>query len=183
MPMCDAYIPSNALEPEAERTLIARVSDILVSHEIRRVADLMDDPEAIESMREAAQSISWMFVHRTDTYVAGRPSAAPHYRFLASIPQGQLDDDFIPAINRDIMQAVIDAEGGRYSNSERRVWVFAYEVPDGTWGAGGRPRSLKNIIDYVAAGWGDSAVERWTEVRTGEAAALVRLAESHKANV
>lgn len=182
MPMCDAYIPSNALEPAAERQLIARVSDILVSHEIRRVADLMDDPEVIESMRKAAQSISWTFVHRTDTYVAGRPIGVPHYRFIASIPQGQLDDVFIPAINRDIMQAVIEAEGGKYPNPERRVWVFTYEVPDGTWGAGGRPLSLKNIIDYVAAGWGDDAVERWTHVRGAEAAVLVGLAESYRAN-
>ena len=183
MPMCDAYIPANALEPDAERRLVARVGDILVSHEIRRVADLMDDPEVVENMRKAAMSISWTFVHRTETYVAGRPIDAPYYRFLASIPQGQLDDRFIPEINRDIMAAVVDAEGGRYPNPERRVWVFAYEVPDGTWGAGGRPLHLKHIIDYVAAGWGDNAVERWTQVRAAEAAALVRLAESYEATV
>ena len=183
MPMCDAYIPVNALEAEAERNLVSRVSDILVSHEIRRVADLMETPEAVENMRKAAQSISWTFVHRTETYVAGRPIEAPYYRFLASVPEGQLDDRFIPEINRDIMQAVVDAEGGRYPNTERRVWVFAYEVPDGTWGAGGRPLHLKNIIDYVAAGWGADAEARFVEKRRAEAAALVRLAESHQANV
>ena len=183
MPMCDAYIPLHALEPEAEQRLVSRVSDILVSHEIRRVADLMESPDAVEHMRKAAQSISWTFVHRTETYVAGRAIEAPYYRFLASVPEGQLDDRFIPEINRDILQAVVEAEGGKYPSPERRVWVFAYEVPDGTWGAGGRPLHLKSIIDYVAAGWGADAEARWKEKRSAEAAALVRLAESYRANV
>ena len=71
MPCCDAYIPQNALEPEVERKLVARVTELLVEHEMRRILDLMHEPAEIDAMRKRAQSIAWTFVHRTDTYVNG----------------------------------------------------------------------------------------------------------------
>ncbi len=101
MPMCDAYIPTGALEPDAERALIAKITEILVSHEVRRIFDLMDDPQEI-------------------------------YRFIASVPEGQLDDEFIPAINRDILAALQEAEAGKWPDTGSRVWIFTREVPDGT---------------------------------------------------
>lgn len=176
MPCCDAYIPLNALEPEAESKLVARVTELLVEHEMRRILDLMTEPTEIESMRRRAQSIAWTFVHRTDTYVNGVRPEAPYYRFVASIPQGQIDDRFPPAINRDIMQAVVEAEGGRWPSPERRVWVHVVEIVDGLWGAGGRSLHLKEIVDFVADGWGSVAVERWEGKKRDEAAALVALA-------
>ncbi len=77
MPMCDAYIPTGALEPDAERTLIARITDILVSHEVRRIFELMEDPQEVEASIARARSIAWTFVHRCDTYVAGAVPDAP----------------------------------------------------------------------------------------------------------
>ena len=132
MPMCDAYIPTGALEPDAERALIAKITEILVSHEVRRIFDLMDDPQEIEASTERARSIAWTFVHRCDTYVAGAVPDAPYYRFIASVPEGQLDDEFIPAINRDILAALQEAEAGKWPDTGSRVWIFTREVPDGT---------------------------------------------------
>ena len=165
MPMCDAYIPLGALELEVERGLVARVTEILVDHEMRRIRDLMEDPDAVKASLRRAQSIAWTFVHRTETYVAGAPTQLPYYRFVASVPEGQMDDEFVPAINQDIMQAVIDAEGGKYPHPERRVWVIAHEVPDGLWGSGGRQLHLKQIVDFVAPGWGEVAAKRFAEKR------------------
>ena len=175
MPCCDAYIPQNALEPEAERKLVARITELLVEHEMRRILDLMHEPEAIDSMRKRAQSIAWTFVHRTDTYVNGVMSDAPYYRFVASIPEGQIDERFPPAINRDIMQAVVEAEGGKWPHPERRIWVHIVEIVDGLWGAGGRSLHLKEIVDFVADGWGSVAVDRWNDKKRDEAVALIGL--------
>ncbi len=181
MPLCDAYIPKDALDPHAERKLVARVSDILVSHEMRRIADLMDDPGDVETMRKRASAISWLFVHRTECYVAGLPVQAPIYRFTVNVPEGQIDDQFVPAINRDIMQAVVEAEGGKRPHPERRLWITVHEVYDGRWGSGGRQLHLKQIIDVVSPGWGDFAVKRHAETQRARAAALVELAASEKA--
>ena len=175
MPCCDAYIPQNALEPEAERKLVARVTELLVEHEMRRILDLMHEPAEIDSMRKRAQSIAWTFVHRTDTYVNGVLPDAPYYRFVASIPEGQIDDRFAPAINKDILAAVVEAEGGRHPHPERRIWVHVVEILDGRWGAGGRSLHLKEIVDFVADGWGKVAVDRWEAKKRDDAAALVAL--------
>ena len=176
MPMCDIFIPTGALLPEAEQKLVARVSELLVDHELRRITDLMDDPESVKASRERAGSIAWMFVHRTDTYLAGRPIEAPHYKFVVSIPEGTIDDRFAPAINRDIFAALVEAEGGKWPKPEQRVWVHIHEVLDGRWGAGGRVAPLKWVVDYVAPGLGDAAVARFEAKRKSDAEGLVALA-------
>jgi hypothetical protein len=76
---------------------------VLVDHEIRRIIDLVDDAAETERIRERASAIAWAFVHRTETYVAGLPTDAPVYKFVCQIPEGQIDDQFAPAVNRDIM--------------------------------------------------------------------------------
>jgi len=183
MPMCDFYIQEGALEPEAERALVARVSEILVEHEVRRIVDLMDDPAAVQASIKRASSIAWMFVHRTDTYVSGAavgPSAprGPVYKFVVNIPEGQLDEVFIPAVNRDILTALTEAEGGKWKHPELRMWVFVHEIKDGTWGAAGAPLTLENIVDYVAPGMGQIARERWTDKQREQAADYLRLADA-----
>ena len=176
MPMCDAYIPAGALAPDVERQLMAQVSELLVEHEIRRVVDLMDDPDAADTIRKRALAIAWSFVHRTDTYVACRPIEAPVYKFVCSVPEGQIDDRFAPAVNRDILQAVIDAEAQEWPHPERRVWVFIHEIPDGTWGAHGMALHIKEIIDFVSPGMGEAAAERLAEVHRVEARDIVERA-------
>jgi phenylpyruvate tautomerase PptA (4-oxalocrotonate tautomerase family) len=177
MPMCDAYIPTGALDPAAERKLIARITDILVEHEMRRFLDLMP-PGTVEASHERASSIAWVFVHRTETYVAGLPIEAPVYKFVVSIPQGMIDDVFIPAMNRDVFAALKEAEGGKHPKLGQRVWTFVREIPNGTWGAGDRPLTVGNIADYVSPGLGKAADARWAAKQQGDAAALVALANS-----
>lgn len=179
MPMCDAYLPAGALDEATERTLMARVMAVLVDHEIRRIVDLVDDAEETERIRKRATAIAWAFVHRTETYVAGLPTQAPVYKFVCQIPEGQIDDEFTPAVNRDIMAAVTDAEAGRWPHLERRLWVFVHEIPDGGWGAGGRALHLPDIIDFVSPGMGAIAQRRWDEKRAAEARATIERATAH----
>lgn len=89
--------------------------------EMRRVLDLMHDPKEIAAMRAKAESIAWTFVHKVDTYVNGAVAKAPYYRFIATVPEGMIDDRYAPAINRDIFAALNEAEGGKYPMLEGRL--------------------------------------------------------------
>lgn len=138
MPMLDAFIPEGALTQAAEKTLITDLTNILLRHE---GAD-PNDP--------AARSIAWVFLHRpAAVFVAGEPADEPRYRIIASVPEGQFDDQRRTAMVRAITDAVLDAEDGAHGRDPARVWVFANEIPDGTWGGGGRIVTLADIAGFV----------------------------------
>jgi hypothetical protein len=44
---------------------------------------------------------------------------------------------------------VLDAERGAYERDPMRVWVFANEIPDGTWGGAGRINTLADIAGFA----------------------------------
>ena len=65
------------------------------------------------------------------------------------MPQGQFDATRRQSMVEAVTTAVLDAEGGAHERDPRRVWVFATEVPDGTWGGGGRIVTLADIAGFV----------------------------------
>ena len=134
MPLLDAYIPVDALSPDAERDLMAKLTDLLIQN------------EGADPTNETVRSIAWVFVHRPETvYVAGRPAEAPRYRFVTSVPEGQFNPERRAAMVTDITEAVLDAEQGAHERDPMRVWVFTPEVPEGTWGGAGRVVGLADI--------------------------------------
>ena len=138
MPMLDAYIPAGALTPEAEDRLLADLTDLLITH------------EGADPANAQVRSIAWLFVHRPQAvYVAGAKAPAPHYRFVASVPEGQYDPDRREAMVRSITEAVLDAEDGEHERDPMRVWVFTPEIPDGSWGALGRIVTLADIATFA----------------------------------
>jgi len=138
MPMLDAYIPAGALSPVAERALISQLTDLLLRHEGADPAD------------PRARAIAWVFLHRpAEVFVAGESVAEPRYRFIASVPEGQFDDERRAAIVRDVTDAALRAENGSHPYDPNRVWVFTNEIPDGTWGGAGRINTLADIVGYV----------------------------------
>jgi phenylpyruvate tautomerase PptA (4-oxalocrotonate tautomerase family) len=138
MPMLDAYIPAGALEPAAEERLLAELTDMLIRN------------EGADPTNPQVRSIAWLFVHRPEAvYVAGSPAPAPHYRFVASVPEGQYEPERRQAMVRDITAAVLDAEQGAHERDPRRVWVFTPEIPDGTWGALGTIVTLADIATFA----------------------------------
>lgn len=177
MPMIDAFIPDGALEREAEQELMREVTDLMVGHELRRIVDLMDDPAEAQASHERATQIAWAFVHRTETYVAGKIASAPYYKFHISIPEGQIDERFLESVVPDVTRAVQQAEGGKWPLVEARVWVLTYEVPDGHWGAGGRSMHLRNIVDFVAPATGEQAEARFAAKRRDAARSTLALAD------
>lgn len=140
MPMLDAYIPDGALEPEAERKLIPTLTDTVLRW------------EGISPENEKARSIGWVFVHRpAAVFVAGHPTAddQPRYRIVASVPEGQLDNDRRAGMVAEITANVLDAEPEGRDRDPSRVWVFANQIPEGTWGGAGRVFGLADILEYV----------------------------------
>jgi phenylpyruvate tautomerase PptA (4-oxalocrotonate tautomerase family) len=145
MPQLDVTIPAGALAPEAERALLAELTDILLVHEGADPAD------------PRARAIAWVWLHRPEAvFVAGAPADAPRYRVVASVLEGQLDDRRRTALVGAVTAAVLRAEGVPEPTTRDllRVWVFCHEVPDGTWGGGGR---VVRLADIYAAVTGDRA--------------------------
>lgn len=138
MPMIDITIPQGALASHAERRLLDRLTDVLLEH------------EGADPTNPVARSLAWVFLHRPAAmYVAGKPVAEPRYRVVASVPEGQFDDKRRAAMVAAVTSVVLDAEGGTRPRDPARVWVFAREIPDGTWGAGGRIARLADIVGMV----------------------------------
>lgn len=133
MPMADAYIPDGALQPEAERRLISDLTDILIRCE-------GEDPT-----NAFTKSVAWVLLHRPTVFVAGKPTAEPHYRFVASVPEGQWDDERRAAMVAAVTDAVLDAEPAGRSRDPGRVWVFPQHVPEGTWDGRGQIFRLADI--------------------------------------
>ena len=165
MPMMDAYIPEGALEPEAEKQLLSEVTDLLLLH------------EGAVPANEIARSIAWIFVHRPEVFVAGAPADLPRYRFVCQVPEGQYDAERRSAVTKAITEALVKAEGGKHPAPETRVWVFTYEVPDGTWGGLGQVVRLPDIAAAVAGERGrEDAERRLAERRREEALAIMEAA-------
>ena len=109
-------------------------------------------------------------------YVAGVPAQEPHYKFVCQVPEGQYDDERRAAVTAAITQAVVEAEAGKWPNPEFRVWVFSWEIPDGTWGGLGKIFRLPDIVGFVSADGREAAEERLAARRRSEAAAILKAA-------
>jgi len=135
MPLLDVYIPEGALAPEAERALLAKVTDLLIEH------------EGVDPRNESTRRLAWIWVHRPDVYVAGAQPQSPRYRFICQVPEGQYNDERRAAMTAAIQQAVAEAEDGAWPHPEFRVVVFTCEVPEGWWGGEGRILRLADIYE------------------------------------
>jgi phenylpyruvate tautomerase PptA (4-oxalocrotonate tautomerase family) len=160
MPMLDVTIPEGALAPEAEATLMKKLTDILIRNEGA-------DPD-----NPVVQSIAWVFVNRpAEVYVAGSPADEPRYRVVASVPEGQFNDERRAGMTAEVTEAILDAEPDDRPRDPMRVWVFANEIPDGNWGAAGRTVRLADIAGLAMgdAEKGRGYAERVFAERRGEA--------------
>jgi phenylpyruvate tautomerase PptA (4-oxalocrotonate tautomerase family) len=140
VPMLDVTIPEGALTAEAEQALLHDLTDILLVH------------EGADPSNELTRQIAWVFLHRpAAVFVAGAPAEAPRYRVVASVPEGQFDDERRAAIVAAVTERVLEAEEGG-DGDPMRVWVFCHEVPDGTWGGAGR---IARLADIAGLSMGD----------------------------
>ncbi len=163
MPLLDAYIPEGALSPSAERELLARLTDLLITY------------EGVDPNNENVRHLAWVFVHRPQVYVAGAPPTSPRYRFICQVPEGQYNDERRAAVTAEMTQAVADAENGAWPHPEFRVCVFTCEVPDGIWGGGGRIIRLPDIYQFGGSSR-DAAEQALADRRRQQAEAILAAA-------
>src|SRR5690242_5100787 len=138
MPLLDAYIPQGALTPEAEEALLGRLTDVLLEN------------EGADPTNPRARSVAWVVLHRPEAvFVAGERADLPRYRVVVSVPEGQVGPKRKEAMVAAVTEAVLDAEPHGRDRDPMRVWVFMNDVPEGTWGAGGRIMGLADIAGFV----------------------------------
>lgn len=139
MPMIDVVIPKGALAQDVEARLLKEMTDILLR------------AEGFDPSNEVAQSVSVLFLHRPDaTFVGGLPAVAPRYRIVPSVPEGQYTQESMARLVKELTEAIVRADGGRFEDVAPRVWVFPTEVPDGHWGSRGVIRHLPEIQAFIA---------------------------------
>lgn len=166
MPMIDVTIPEGALKPEAEDRMLKDLTDILIR------------AEGYSSDNKVAQNVTWLFLHRpAAVYVAGARSDTPRYRIVPTVPEGQYTDAARASLVKEVTDAVVRADGGKFADVAPRVWVFPTEVPDGQWGGRGGIRRLADIHEMLASGENDHKVGR-----DDRKVAEERLARQRRAN-
>jgi phenylpyruvate tautomerase PptA (4-oxalocrotonate tautomerase family) len=144
MPMIDVTIPQGALKPEAEERLLKELSEILIK------------AEGFSPNNKVALGVTWLFLHRPAAlYVAGVRSERPHYRVVPTVPEGQYTDATREILVKEVTEAVVRADGGKFEDVAPQIWVFPTEVPDGQWGSRGGIRRLPEIQAVLGGGEGD----------------------------
>jgi phenylpyruvate tautomerase PptA (4-oxalocrotonate tautomerase family) len=146
MPMIDAYIPAGALAADAEHKLIDQMTEILIR------------AEGFDPSSPVVRGVTVVYLHRPVVFVGGDPADAPRYKISYSVPEGQLTDDRRARVVAEMTEAVLDAERGQHPRSAGRVWVFATDVPEGTWGSRGKIQRLADIIAFLG-GDADNAAQ------------------------
>jgi phenylpyruvate tautomerase PptA (4-oxalocrotonate tautomerase family) len=162
VPLLDVTIPEGALAPDAEDALLAELTDVLLRE------------EGADPSNPVARSIAWVYLHRpAKVFVAGAPAEKPVYRATASAPEGQWDDERRSSLVKAVTEAILRAEGTTDPTPADlgRVWVFPYDVPDGTWGGAGQIARLRDIAGLVmgdadkAAAYADRRIAKSREAR------------------
>ena len=141
MPMLDVYIPAGALDPDDEHRLMETLTDTLLRW------------EGADPSNARARSLAWVFLHRpAAVLVAGELPLEPVYRVVASVPEGQLDDERRAGMVAEVTANILDAEPAGRSRDPFRVWVLAGVVPEGTWGG-----QVFRLADIAALVVGDAS--------------------------
>lgn len=147
MPMIDFTYPRGALSPEARATAVARLTEALLRHEGA-------------SDNEATRMMSRALVHELPeecVFVGGEPVDQPTYRVVLIVPEGTLLHGPGPvgtasrrALNREVAEIVLEAEGTPYSDVEAaRVFCLVQEVADGFWGGMGTIFRMEDIVAFA----------------------------------
>jgi phenylpyruvate tautomerase PptA (4-oxalocrotonate tautomerase family) len=140
MPMIDLTLPQGALTADARTALVDDLTTVVLRAE--RAPDT-----------EFVRSITWACVHElpaSDVFVAGLPVDRPIARLEVTTPEGALSQrrraELVAAATRVIRDAL-----GIDDADALRVWVICREVPEGSWGAGGRIVEFEALRNAAAA--------------------------------
>ena len=154
MPMIDITVPRGKFTVGEMEHLAAELTDLIIKWEGGTEAPGYD-------------KASWAFAQEADLIAVGgrprRPEGRHVYRVVFTVPKGSLDDRRRHGLMRDAAAVVIAADGAEPVEDElARVWCLIHEVPDGNWGVGASPMTLRDLAHRFGVTPGS---ERWDELR------------------
>lgn len=138
--MIDLTFPSGALTADARLALVDELSAALLRAE--RAPD-----------NDFFRSVTWTFVHElpADAVFMGQgPVQAPIFRVEVTTPHGALSD----RRRGELVEAATAAaprHAGLDQDAALQVWVLCHEVPEGSWGAGGRVVEFEALRQAAAS--------------------------------
>lgn len=143
MPMMDITLPEGTLDADARQALVDELTSVLLRAERA--------PET-----EFFRSVTWVYAHELPpdaVYTSGRPAEQPIVRLEVTTPEGALSQrrraELIAEATRVIATAL--------QASPDRVWVLCREIPEGSWGAGGRVVAFRELQEIAAASRSEAA--------------------------
>lgn len=131
----------------------------------------MKDTAPTARWRRAAHGCFCTVRRRCSSQASRRPC-----RTIASClrcPEGQYTDAKRTALVKDVTDAVVRADGGKFEDVSPRVWVFPTEIPDGQWGGRGRIVRLPEIHTSFSGDEREVGVERLKRHRRVKALELL----------
>lgn len=154
MPMIDLVVPAGRFTATELESLGAELTRLIIHWESGTNVD-------------GYERAAWTWIHEaTQVLVGGKlrqAEARPLYKVIATVPKGSLDDRRRAGLIRDVSEAVVRAEGVSPADEDlHRVWCIVEEVPDGNWGAGGRPMRLRDLAAVFGITPGHS---RWVDLQ------------------
>jgi phenylpyruvate tautomerase PptA (4-oxalocrotonate tautomerase family) len=146
MPMIDLYHQEGSFTPQAQATLVAELTALLLEME-----------GAIDNL--SSRAISWCFLHalpKGAINTGGQPSPDFKYKCVFSVPEGTrgLHGPLSAPRRRELVERatrlILKAEGVEDTpENQFRVWTFLHEVPEGTWGGMGMIFGMADISATV----------------------------------
>ncbi len=127
MPVIDVTYPAGAFNQEAQATIAAQLTDILM------------EIEGTKGIAAIAAG-TWLLLHESapNTVAVGGKFAPARYRVEIATPEGTLNMAQKAELIRRVSDAILQLEGTVPDDTQRaRVYCLMNEIPDGGWGFAG----------------------------------------------
>ncbi|MDM7489340.1 tautomerase family protein [Rhodococcus sp. CSLK01-03] len=107
------------------------------------------------------RAATWLHVHERQSWECNRggvPAAETPYLLAVTVPAGALSERRKAGLIEEATTAILAADGG--TRDPYRVWVHIHEIPDGNWGAGGKPIFFEALRKAAAQAQASAAAEQ-----------------------
>lgn len=144
----DVLVPRGCLTEEERRRVGARL--------IAEVVSVDGGSPAAQATARAMRALSWAVVREADTWVVddrpAEPGEPPRFLVRVTVTAGALSDDKRAHVVDRVTRVLAEVDGAPDRLFRRPdAWVHLVEVPDGGWGALGRPMGFGDIVDLIQA--------------------------------
>jgi phenylpyruvate tautomerase PptA (4-oxalocrotonate tautomerase family) len=156
MPLVRLTYPRGALTPDQKRSIAQSLTEAVLDAEVDAVTDAGRMVTVVHFNEATADD--WAVGGQLRSTAAGAPN---HFIVDLIVLEGLLENGRKAECHRRVTEAFEKALGGGDPMLPLRVWVLVHEVPEGSWGAGGRTVSALDVAQFISA---DLSEERRAEI-------------------